>query len=172
MKKENVVTVLTNREGEVVSVSQKNNTYGWVMVESIQPTFNEQGFMRLGKRVAFIAGTVSDLRAFNLSDGQELPGQIVIREQIEPLDATNPEAGMKYPNSAAKEAELVCVVDGEPVYRKVFYTPDMTKQDILVQHDNGDEIRAFMDRQKKIAASKANTPGIKNAGINLVGSKK
>ena len=151
MSKTNVVKVIANKEGNALTVSPKNPEYGWVAVESIQPTFSE-GFMRLGRRVAFIAGTVKDLQAFGFTVNQELPGKIVVKEGLEPLNAGDATIGIKYPNAAAKAQGLSCMVDDQPVYRKSFYTTNGEATDVLVAHNNGDRIRQFMAANNKPAA--------------------
>ena len=157
-----VVTIIGNKKNEVLTVSPNNPEYGWLAVQSTQPTFQE-GFMRLGKRVAFIAGTVKQLEEYisglNLVVGSELPGKIVIREQLEPIDANNLETGIKYPNAAAKEAGLMCSVGDQPVYRRAFYTPDLSIIDTLVQHHNGADIKEFMAKNP----ATANSSAIRNA---------
>src|SRR4051812_23650813 len=105
------VTVIANKAGQVISVSPKNDQYGWVCVESVQPTFSE-GFMKLGRRVAFIAGTVSDLENFGFAEGQELPGKIVVKEGLVPLNSADDSIGVKYPNAKAKEQGLACTLEG------------------------------------------------------------
>ena len=37
---------------------------------------------------------------------------------------------------------VVCCVDGQPIYRKTEYTYDVNAQDVLINHDNGDDIRS------------------------------
>jgi len=166
MSKTSSVTVIANKAGQVISVSPNNPTYGWVAVESVQPTFSE-GFMRLGKRVAFIAGTITDLEGFGFTEGQQLPGKIVVKETLQPINADKPELGIKYPNAAAKEQNLACMVDDEPVYRKSYYTTNEDTADVLVAHTNGDEIREFMKAQQALAA-KAQSPALGAAGKRAV----
>jgi hypothetical protein len=142
MKNTNKVVVAPNANGQVITVSPKNPEFGWVAVESIQPTFNE-GFLKLGKRVAFIAGSVKELEEFNFVAGEELPGKIVIKETLEPLNAKDATMGIKYPSAAGKKAGLACTVNDQPVYRKSYYTPDTSKQDVMIAHTNGADIIAF-----------------------------
>lgn len=157
MKKTGFVSVIANKSGNVLTVSPKNPEYGWLAVESVQPSFNEQGFMRLGKRVAFISGTVNELsqyaEQYGLVPGVELPGKIVIRESLEPQNATDATIGVKYPSASAKVVGLPCMVDDQPVYRKSFYTTNLELEDVLVQHTNGDDIRAFQLEQAQLNAA-------------------
>ena len=41
----------------------------------------------------------------------------------------------------AGDTGIVCCVDGQPIYRKTFFTKDQTAEDVLIAHDNGDAIR-------------------------------
>jgi hypothetical protein len=166
MSNKNVVTVVANKSGAVVSTSPNNPEFGWLCVESIQPTF-QGGFLRLGKRVAFIAGKVDELNKYvgdlSLVAGSELPGKIVVKESLIPVSATDATMGVKYPNAAAKTQGLACLVDDQPVYRKSMYTPNVDELDILVQHTNGDEIRAFMN-----AGTKTPTPEQRLAELQAI----
>jgi hypothetical protein len=156
MKNTNKVTVTANANGQVITVSPKNPEFGWVAIESIQPTFSE-GFLKLGKRVAFIAGSVKELQEFNFIAGEELPGKIVIKETLEPLNAKDATMGIKYPSAAAKKAGLACTVNDQPVYRKSYYTPDTNKLDIMIAHNNGADIIAFNASLNKANAAMPTT---------------
>ncbi len=79
-----------------------------------------------------------------------------------PVSATDSALGIKYPNAAAKDARLACMVADEPVYRRAYYTPNMDEQDVMVAHDNNADIKAFMEEQR-IAAAKPQSAGIKGA---------
>lgn len=137
------------------------------------------------RRIAFIFRTQEQFDAIfkamgvTPTAGTELPGKVVVKEQLEPLSATNPMNGIKYPNAAAKAQGLMCVVYkkdaagnnvidpttgkpvGQPVYRDTFYTSDETVQDTLVQHDNGAQIQEFVRTMN--AGNKANTPALAGA---------
>jgi hypothetical protein len=119
------------------------------------------------RRIAFIFRTQEQFDAIfsamgvTPAAGTELPGIVVVKEQLEPLSATNPTSGIKYPNAAAKNAGLMCTVGGKPVYRDTFYTSDETIQDILVPHDNGVQIQEFVRSMN--AGNKANTPALAGA---------
>lgn len=174
MEKTNVVKVIANQNGEVLSISPNNPEYGWLAVESVQPTFQEN-FLRLGRRVAFITGPVTQLEMYvemyGISVGMELKGKIVVCESLTPINPKDSSIGIKYPNAACKEAGLACTVNDEPVYRKSFYTEDISMQDVLVKHDNGEAIKEFQAQQAAKAA-KVVTPAVKSAAPKVAGKVK
>lgn len=115
------------------------------------------------RRIAFIFRTKEQFDAIfaamnvkPLAD-TELPGIVVVKEQTEPFNATNPTNGIKYPNAAAKAAGLMCTVGGKPIYRDTLYTTDETMEDVTIKHDNNTQIQDFVKNMNATAAPKANT---------------
>jgi hypothetical protein len=129
----------------------------------------------VSRRIAFIFRSKEQFdlifKAMNVvpAAGAVLEGIVSIKEQLEPFSATNPTNGIKYPNAAAKAKGKMCTVKGAPVYRDTFYTTDVDTEDILVAHDNGDEIRAFV--QSMNAPAKASTPALANAAPAATGRR-
>lgn len=112
--------------GEVVVPSQNNPEYGTIRVEAQATTFVD-GFIRINKRSALIRGKVEELQA--IANLKVLPGKIVVLESTEPFWAgqepkVNPQTGE------------VCTIQGQNIYRQTEFTQDLTRQDVLVQHDN------------------------------------
>lgn len=129
------VTVTADALGNVINESS-NPEFGYFRVESTTPTFNGK-FVRFSKRSALIAGRIEDLKAMGLTKGLQLPGKIVIKEGLEPINPNNVEQGLK----RAGEDGMVCTYQDQPIYRDQVYTPDENAQDVLIAHDNGDAIR-------------------------------
>ena len=50
----------------------------------------------------------------------------------------NPERDYKI----AGKTGIVCCQDGQPIYRKTFYTLNSSAEDVLVSHNNIEDIRA------------------------------
>jgi hypothetical protein len=130
------VQVIADKYGNVINICN-NPEYGYIRVEqytTLSPTKSWLG-RKLVK--AIIMGTITELMALNLNAGQELPGKIVIKESHEPFDSENPDRDLKY----AGDTGIPCHVYGEPIYRRAFYTENMSDDHVLIKHSNTDEIR-------------------------------
>jgi hypothetical protein len=85
--------------------------------------------------------------------GQELPGKILIKESLEPFSSKNPERDLK----VAGDTGIVCRLEGNPIYRRTYYSVSSNAEDTFIQHDNVEELRAAYD------ASKTNSNALKTA---------
>lgn len=130
------VTVVADDLGNVVRVSQNNPEYGVIRVvqESVQFT---NGWMRRKEKSALIPGFVEDLQSLKWKNGQELSGQIIVKESLEPFNEVDPDRDLKY----AFAGGPLCVFEDQPIYRKTFFTLDMEQTDEYIQHTNSTEIR-------------------------------
>jgi hypothetical protein len=124
--------------GNVVVVSKNNPEWGHIRVEQSRTTIDDNGFARKRNISALIHGTVEDLKSFKWVDGKEVPGQIIAKESLEPFNMNNPERDYKI----AGKTGIVCCQDGQPIYRKTFYTLNSSAEDVLVSHNNIEDIRA------------------------------
>lgn len=140
------VKVLADANGCIIHVSKNNPEYGYIRVEQLAFTINDRGWLRNSKRSALIKGKVEDLKAANYSEGQELPGKIVVIESFLPFNAENPDKDLK----VAGDTGVICRVDDQPIYRNAFYTTNPTAHDELIMHTNADEIREVQAAQKAI----------------------
>ena len=127
--------VLGNGTGGVIHTS-KNTEYGYIRVEQERSLFDNKGFLRRKQISALIPGTIDDLKKAGFYERQELPGKIVIIEQTEPFNKTNPELDLKIAGSTG----IVCTKNGKFIYRKHFYTVFTDADDEMIQHSNGDDI--------------------------------
>lgn len=154
----NVVEVVANKAGEVITASTKNADYGWITLKSEAEEFNN-GFLRYRQRFAFLTGTLKELSLFadkhNLEVGSEIEGRIVVMESLSPVDEKNPETGIKYPNAAAKAEGIACTLDDQPVYRRTIFTKSPDMLDVFVAHNNQDAIKAFTAAQQEVATKPA-----------------
>lgn len=132
----NSVLVKADENGSVIRVSANNSDFGWVIFAQETPTFNN-GWLKLVTRSVRQMGKVSDLERLGYRADQKLPGQIVVMESTTPFNENEPERDLKIAGTTG----VVCTVNGEPIYRQVEYTRDMNRVDVLIDHDNGDEIR-------------------------------
>lgn len=118
---------VTSKDGVVVIESTNNPEYGYVRLE--QEAVNmENGWIRKQNRSAFIRGTVEDLKAMAFREGQTLPGKIVI---VEATSSDNPRAQAKINPQTGEELTH----SGQPIYRDAVYTTDLSRGDVLLQHD-------------------------------------
>jgi hypothetical protein len=124
--------------GAVIVRSQNNADYGHIRVEQTRMLIDDNGFARKRTLSALIPGTVEDLKMFGWTAGQEISGQVIVKESLEPFNTKNPERDYKM----GGKTDVVCCVDGEPIYRKHFYTLSEGNEDISIAHDNGDAISA------------------------------
>lgn len=140
------VKVAGDESGSVIVISKNNPEYGTIRVVQDRIVFDETGFARKKSVSALIAGKVSDLKSFGWKANQELSGKIVIRESLTPFNPKDPDRDFK----VAGKSNIVCCLDGEPIYRKTFYTENVSTQDEIIAHDNTDAIRAaFLEEQEK-----------------------
>ena len=100
--------VLGNGTGGVIHTS-KNTEYGYIRVEQERSLFDNKGFLRRKQISALIPGTIDDLKKAGFYERQELPGKIVIIEQTEPFNKTNPDLDLKIAGSTG----IVCTKNGK-----------------------------------------------------------
>lgn len=132
------VIVTANEAGQVINVSDKNADYGYIRVEQKKPIFDQNGWARLVNVSALIPGRIEDLKAFGWAAGMSLPGQIVNIESLEAFNSREPEKDYKM----AGDTGVVCCLDGQPIYRRSFYTEDEARKDVYIAHNNTDQIKA------------------------------
>lgn len=131
-----VVKITANAQGLVVVPSTNNPSFGYVRVEQESATF-EGGWMRRHTKSALISGSIEDLKSAGFFKGQELPGQIVVSESLEPFNKENPDRDLKF----AGNTGVVCTYEGKPIYRRAEFTSDLEATDSLIIHDNTEEIK-------------------------------
>ena len=124
--------------GAVVIISKNNPEWGHIRVKQVRASFDDNGFVRKRGISALIHGTVEDLKDFKWMNNQEIAGKIIFKESLEPFNTNNPEKDYKI----AGKTGIVCCVDGQPIYRKTFYTTNSSAEDTSIVHDNVDDIRA------------------------------
>jgi hypothetical protein len=142
------VVVSADKNGNIVGVSENNPEYGYVRVEQTGSFINDQGWLRISRRSALIKGLVKDLIETNFTEGQELPGRIVVIESLEAFNTENPDRDLKI----AGDTGVVCRIDDQPIYRQSFYTTNSDMQDQLITHTNSEEIREVQAAQKAVSS--------------------
>ena len=147
------VVVADATTGAVINVSENNSEYGYVRLEQTRLIIEESGFMKPKTLSVLIHGTTSDLEKAGFFAGQELPGTICVKESLEPFNKTTPERDYKI----AGNAGILCTVNGQPIYRKTAYSAASNAEDVLIKHDNTEQLReAYAANVEKSKAVKPN----------------
>lgn len=146
------VSIAADKQGNIIGVSEKNPEYGYVRVEQMVRSINNEGWLRVSKRSALIKGKVQDLIECGYRLGQELPGKIIVVESLTPFNPENPDRDLKI----AGDTGVICRIDDQPIYRQTFYTPSDNAEDDLITHTNSDEIRDVQSAQRSISSLKMN----------------
>ena len=131
------VNVCADDMGNVIIQSKNNPDYGYVRLQQDRVTFGNNGWVKKSNVSTLLHGKVEDLQSLNFKSGDDIAGKIVIKEQLDPFNSNDPERDYKY----AGDTGIVCCVDGQPIYRKAFFTADVTAQDVLLAHTNGQDIK-------------------------------
>lgn len=131
----------------------KEDGKAWILLEEKKEYIKRVGAIRTSlvteKRTALLDGNVPALQAMiaRINSNKGAPGKIVVLEMTESELPSN-YAGddnmarrEKY-LKVAGDTEIPCTIDGENIYRFSLYVEDADAQDILIQHNNSDEIRA------------------------------
>lgn len=139
------VKVTADAAGNVIVPSKKNSEYGHIRVVQDRFIHDERGFMRRKTISALIVGLIVDLKARGWKKDQEIDGNIVFTESLEPFNTKEPARDYKI----AGKTGIVCCQDGQPIYRKTFYTEDPKVGDVSVEHTNGEEIKAAYEKIEK-----------------------
>lgn len=133
----NKVTVLASANETLVTVNPNNPDYGYIRVGQTLSRFSPEGWIKSENRSFLLKGKVSELQSCGLNVGAALPGKLVRQESLEPFD------DYSQPKIAG-ESGVICKVDGQPIYSRVVYDATGTKEDVLIPHDNKEEIVAAM----------------------------
>jgi hypothetical protein len=147
----NKVRVTGDESGSVIIISD-NPIFGYVRLEQEKINISNDGWLEESNLSALLRGPVSILKKKQYTINQELPGKIRIIEQTHPFNHKNPEKDLK----KAGETDIICRIDGQPIYRNSFYTEDLSLTDELVKHDNGEEIKSKIAFMKAEQDKKAN----------------
>jgi hypothetical protein len=148
------VKVLKNEDGSVLNVSERNPEYAWVRVQQIRTIVDETGFLRRKPVSAVVSGHIDDMKAMNFFADQELPGNVLIKESLVPFNTKDPQRDLKI----AGDTGIVCTLEGLPIYRKTYWSTKPNVEEVLVQHDNKEQIKAAFSN------ASSNSEVFKNVG--------
>lgn len=138
------VVVTADELGNVIT-SSLNEDIGYIRIEQ-QSNIILGNWIKNQNRSCLIFGKINDLQALNFKAGQELDGKIIVEESFIPFNAKNAEREMKI----AGDTGVVCRVDDQPIYRRTRYTTNLQEQDVLIQHNNVEEIRDAIAAMKLV----------------------
>lgn len=130
------VVVCADAQGRVIH-STSNPEFGYVRLEQVSEEYNESGWGSEKKRSTLIKNTIDKLEERNFKAGEVLPGNIVIRESLTPFNVNNAEREIKL----SGENGVVCRFEDQPIYRTTFWDRTGSKEDVLISHTNGEEIK-------------------------------
>ena len=134
---QNQVNIIADDMGNVIRQSSSNSEYGYVRLGQKRVTFGVNGWVKSSNVSTLIHGKLEDLQETGFKAGESLSGKIIIREQLEPFSKKDPNRDYKY----AGDTGIICCVDGQPIYRKTFFVPNVDAEDVLLAHTNGQDIR-------------------------------
>ena len=130
----------------------KNPEFGYIKLEQSYTFIDSNQFMRRKKKSTIIHAPIAELQDANFFAGKELPGTLVVIEQLTPFNKKDPSRDLKI----AGRSGIVCTVNGSPIYRKTVYAQAANAEDITIQHDNTEELRNAYALETKSSAIKPN----------------
>lgn len=133
----NNVKILANEMGNVVNVSPNNPEFGYIRVKQTTSSFNSDGWLTTEERYALLKGKLDALQSLGYDATTTLPGKLIRQESLEPFD------DYSTPKIAGSSG-VVCKLEGQPIYSRVKYDPTGTQHDVLIPHDNKEEIISGM----------------------------
>ena len=127
------VVVEANQNNEVITKSPNNPDWGWIRVVQNRHIFDEtSGILKIVFCSALVQGRLKDLRKLRWINGQVLPGKIIYKDSLEPYRKIDSYRDFKI----AGKTGIVCSINGEPIYRKYFYSANPDARDIHINHDS------------------------------------
>ena len=126
------VTIVPDDTGGTIHQSQNNPKYGYVKLMQIRNVIDEDsGFLRRQEISTLLHGEIDHLQLMSYKAGQELQGNIIIKESMEPFNKKFPDYDIK----RAGKTGIVCTLDGSPIYRKTVYSTKPDAIDVRIDHD-------------------------------------
>jgi len=132
------VSISADDMGNVVRVSGNNSDYGFIRLTQSRTVLGNgvNNFVKTSNLSTILLGKVDDLVGLNFKSTDKIPGRIIIKESLTPFSSNDPDRDLK----VAGETGIVCSVNGQPIYRKTFFVGNVSAEDVLVAHDNGNAI--------------------------------
>lgn len=146
------VKILADDTNTVLHQSKVNPEYGYIRLTQERNLIDDSGFFRIQHLSTLLHGLIDDLQLMNFKADQELPGQIIIQESMEPFNKKDPSRDYK----VAGNTNIMCTVKGQPIYRRTLYTVKPNAEDVNISHDNKEEIQLAYAKQNSTVNSAVN----------------
>lgn len=159
MTQDGKISIVPDENGSVIRVSKTNPEFGYVRLVQDKTFIGPGNWVKNQNRSTLIHGTVEQLQAVGLGSAKTLPGQIVIKEQVnKPFNDNDPDRDLKIAGDTGIVCEGVDPETGEvgPIYRKSFYSANMNEEDTLIPHINGEAIRQANSDTKALSQKDLN----------------
>ena len=132
------VQIVADELGNVIRQSTNNPEYGFIKLTQSRSMIGANNFVNVKNLSTLIHGKIEELEQTGLQHTKEINGKIYVVEQVTPFNEKNPDIDLKM----AGDTGIICATsDGQPIYRKTFYSQDENVDDTLVAHANGEAIR-------------------------------
>jgi len=154
------VCIVPNEEGNLVTPYESNPDFGYMLLKQEKPV-NKNGWIRISKKSGLIKGDTEALRDYATSaPNQQLPGNLVVSEYVESevpesvkkqyYDSSKPyeEQIASYIKRVAKDG-IELTLGGERILHFTSHDETGTILDTRVQHDNTEEVSAWLAKNKK-----------------------
>ena len=141
--KQQPVVICKDDQKNTIRVSKKNPEYAHVRLTQERSWLSANGWFTTREISTLIHGKTEQLKASGVGRKSKLPGNIYIKEQLNPFSEKDAARDLKYAGKTGVTCKAVDLETGEivDIYRKTFYDATGTKEDVLMEHVNGDEIR-------------------------------
>ena len=133
----NAVKIIANEDGQIVNVNSNSPEYGYVRIGQTISKFNPDGWISTEERYFLLKGKLEALQNSGLDSNSVLPGKLIRQESLEPFD------DYSQPKVAGTSG-VVCKLNGQPIYSRVVWDQTGTAHDVLIAHDNKEEIIASL----------------------------
>ena len=159
------VTVQADEQNNVIRVSKNNPEFAHIRLIQNQVEFSTSGWVNNKQRSTLIHGKVEDLQTLGYTGGQQLDGNIVVREQLTPFSEKDPERDLKMAGDTGVTCMGVDPESGEvvPIYRRTTYDATGLAKPTHIPHVNSDEIRAANGANIEKPISKEESKSLKKA---------
>ncbi len=125
------VTIVKDDMGNTIRVSKRNAEYAHVRLTQ-EKTMINNGWINVKTISTLIHGKTEELIASGIKKYKKLPGNIVVQESFD-----GDERNLKL----AGKTDVVCCLDGQPIYRTTKYDATGMLEDALIAHNNGQALR-------------------------------
>ena len=147
-----MVQLKLNDEGNIVNAYEGNPEFGFVVLTSSESVF-QNGWLQVKERSTILRGQTEMLKG-HFTVGQQLPGRIAVTECLEDNIPAQLQIQLQkgipfeeqiapYLKRAGSNDAPVLVQNGKRILRFTEYDATDSVQDIRIQHDNIDAIKAF-----------------------------